>query len=112
MFHNPRPRNDFNDCLVDVYNPHAMYRPQHSTLNPSMPQQAPIAGVQSSAPDPVELVAPKKRKNREIEGDTIPEITNSIISIKPPMTKLRKAMREIVEMLEEEREMNFDLHFQ
>lgn len=48
----------------------------------------------------------KKKKNEEIEGETVPELVNNIIIEKPNLKILRKAFRKIVDIAEEEKEAN------
>ena len=58
--------------------------------------------------NPKDIFKEKKRKpkNEEIEGNTIPEITNNIIAAKPNLKILRKAFKKMIEIVEEEQEAN------
>lgn len=83
------------------------------------PMNTPITGPQMNTQQvgfqgPTDKINPKdmfkekkkRKKNEEIEGETIPELVNNIIIEKPNLKILRKAFRKIVDIGEEEKEAN------
>ena len=87
------------------------YRRPPPVVSQHGPQMTyPMVGIQNPTdkliPKDIYKEKKKKKKNEEIEGDTVPELVNNIITEKPNLKILRKAFRKIVDIAEEEKETN------
>jgi len=93
----PRPQP------VVSYHGQPMNQAATGTYAPQVGIQAPNDKIN---PHDIYKEKKKKKKNEDIEGDTIPEIVNNIILEKPNLKILRKAFIKIVSISEEEKEAN------
>jgi hypothetical protein len=69
---------------------------------------APVVGIQNADdkinPKDIYKEKRKRKKNEEIEGNTIDELVQNIILEKPNLKILRKAFQKIIDIVEDEKE--------
>lgn len=115
---------NFNNpsASVPIYGYHAPPKRPPVVSFHGQPMNMPLSGPQATTPqvgfqgiddklNPKDIYKEKKKKkkNEEIEGDTVPEIVENIIIEKPNLKILRKAFKKIVEIAEAEKEQNLIL---